>query len=366
MMRTLLLGIVLAVAGIPAVAQDRTLVFTDEVRLPATPVRDQGRSSSCWCFSGISFVESELIRQHALRDTASWPALSEAFVLSHSLHDRAVKYVRLDGALRAAPGSEGADVLEVIRLYGMMPREVFPAPDFTVETNLFRELTTSVRAYLKGIVNRRDKALSPGWLAAFDGLLAGYLGPVPETFEHGGRQWTAPEYRDSRQFDASAYINIASVTDVPYGETFVLPIMDNWRWTPSLNLPLDEMVAVIDKALDRGYTVHIAADITQRGHQRDGYATVVPEDASHTLALPGEEPVTTPESRQAAWDSKRTTDDHALHLVGRARDQYGRKFYIVKDSHGDYGPFHGYLYMSEEYARLNILHILVHEDVLRH
>lgn len=368
MKRTFAAALALVLAVLSAYGQDtdeRKLTFSDEIRIPVTPVRSQGRSSTCWCFSGISFVEAEIIRINKIKNEADYPALSEAYVIGKSLHDRAIRYVRLKGNLRAAPGSEGADVVEVIRKYGIMPREAFPAPDFTVRTTLFREFVTSVRAYLQGVVERRDKPLNPEWLKGFDGIVAGYIGSAPDTFSDGGRTWTPEEYRDKWKFDATQYASVASVTDVSYGETFVLEIMDNWRWTPSLNVPLDDMITLIDKAVDKGYTVHIATDTSQKGHQHDGYATVVPEDAPYTLSLPDEEPKTTPGLRQELFDAAITTDDHAMHLIGRAFDQYGRKFYIIKDSHGDYGQFHGYVYMSEEYVRRNVLHILVHKDILK-
>ena len=368
MKKTFILLFALAAAAPFSSAQEqaeRSLVFSNEVRVPATSVKSQGRSSSCWCFSGISFVESEIIRLNKIGKEADYPALSEAFVINKSLHDRGIRYVRLNGHLRACPGSEGADVLEVIRKYGIVPREVYPGPDFVNDRTVFREMTTSIRGYLKAVVERRDKPLNPQWLDAFDGILAGYLGGFPpESFSEGGKTWTPGQYRDKWKIDCSKYVNIASVTDVPYGETFVLEIMDNWRWTPSLNVSLDDFVGVIDKAIDMGYSVQIAADITQQGNKRDGYATVVEEGAPYTLAFPDEETKTTPALRQALFDAQINTDDHAMHLIGRAYDQFGRKFFVVKDSQGDKGLFHGYCYMSEEYVRRSVLHILVHEDVL--
>lgn len=356
---TLLTCLLLVAALLFARAEekDRNLVFSSEQRAPVTSVKNQGRSSTCWCFSGVSFVEAEIIRQNRIRKEADYPAISEAFILGRSLHDRAEKYVRLKGNLRAAPGSEGPDVVEVIRKYGFIPRNLYPLPDFSCDTTRFRELTTSVRSYLKGIVERRDKELSKYWIAPFDAMVEGYIGQRPEGFD-------AAAYRDRWKFDATQYVSVVSLTNVPYYETCVLEVMDNWRWTPSINLPLDEMVALIDRAIDRGYTVHIAADITQRGYNHDGYATLVPEDSDFSLALPEEEIKTTAEERQARYDAQVMTDDHAMHLVGRARDQYGRKFYVVKDSHGEYGPFKGYLYMSEEYVRMNVLMIMVHKSLL--
>ena len=345
--------------------EDRTLVFSNEKRAPVTSVKDQGGSSTCWDYSGISFVEAEIIRKKGIADPSQYPALSEAFILSHSLHDRAKRYVRLEGNLRAAPGSEGADVIETIGRYGIVPRDVYPMPAYAGERSRYREFTASVRTFLKGIVDRKEKVLRPGWMDGLDDILDGFLGAsAPTEFDAEGKHWTAEAYRDHLGIRPADYVSIASVTDVPYGESFVLEIFDNWRWTPSLNMPLDDIVGVLDKAVDMGYTVNIAADITQRGHQLDGYATVVPDDAPYTLSLPWEEPKTTPEIRQDLYDRKVTTDDHAMHLVGRAYDQFGRKFFVIKDSHGDYGHFGGYLYMSEEYVRRNVLHFLVHRDVL--
>ena len=359
MLKCLISATALFLALFPSYAgqTDRTLVFNSEKRIPVTSVKKQGRSSTCWCYSGVSFVEAEIIRKNRIKDESRYPSISEAFIISKSLHDRAEKYIRLDGNLRAAPGSEGADVVEVIRKYGIIPREIYPCPDFSLETNLFRELTSSVRSYLKGLVERRDKELSKEWINAFDGLVEGYLGPCPKDYD-------AVSCRDSWGFDASEYINITSMSNVPYHEMCIVEVMDNWRWTPSLNLPLDEMIEVIDRAVDKGYTVHIAADITQKGYPGNGIATLVSEDADYDVALPEEEIKTTPEERQDRYDRKITTDDHAMHLVGKARDQYGRKFYVVKDSHGEYGPFKGYVYMSEEYLRMNVLTIMVHKSIL--
>jgi len=58
---------------------DTTYVFTSIYDYPATVVKDQNRSGTCWAFAGISFVESEILKTKG--DTFD---LSEMYIVRYA------------------------------------------------------------------------------------------------------------------------------------------------------------------------------------------------------------------------------------------------------------------------------------------
>ena len=59
-MRTFILSCALALGALSTFAQGYQ--FTDVVKVPATPVKNQASTGTCWCFATTSFMESELLR----------------------------------------------------------------------------------------------------------------------------------------------------------------------------------------------------------------------------------------------------------------------------------------------------------------
>lgn len=352
--------------------------FTVVKELPVTSIKDQHRSGTCWCFSTLSLIESEILRTKGKEVN-----LSEMFVIGKSYHDRAVKYVRLDGHLNFAAGSSCGDVLHVINDYGIIPEEVYSGYNYGTEMPEQAELDAALKGYVEGIRKNPNRKLTTAWVKGFDGILEGYLGEVPATFTVDGVEYTTESYRDYLGINPDDYISLTSFTHHPFYEPFIIEVCDNWRWDSSYNLPLDEMVEVIYNALDKGYTVAWATDVSENGFTRNGIGVIPAEEkkvqggsdqekwigksAEKTddvkAELPKEMEITQ-EMRQDAFDRKTTTDDHGMHIYGLAKDQNGTNYFIVKNSWGKAGKYEGIWYISEPYVRYKTINIMVHKDAL--
>ena len=357
--------------------------FTTVKELPVTPVKNQYRSGTCWCFSSLSFIESEIIKAKNIKDTTSYPDLSEMFVVRNAYHDRAGKFVRLDGKLNMAAGSDFGDVIEVINDYGIVPQKVYSGMNYGTELPVQGELDAVLRAYVEAVVKNPNRTLTPVWQKGFDGILDAYLGPVPEEFEFEGATYTPASYRDALGIDTDQFISLTSYTHHPFYKPFALEVEDNWRWTQSFNIPLDEFVKVVDSAIEKGYTVLWGGDVSEIGFTRNGLAVLVDTKAKVTAGSDQErwvgkdadkpaekkaeqavEEEVTQESRQTMFDNKTSTDDHGMHLYGIAKDQNGKKYYLIKNSWGESGAYKGIWYMSENYLKAKTLNIMVNRNAI--
>ena len=357
--------------------------FTTVKEIPVTSMKNQANSGTCWCFSALSFLESEVIKAKNLKADA-YPDLSEMFVVRHSYHDRALKYVRLNGFLNFAQGSGFGDVLEVIRDYGIVPQSAFSGMNYGYELPAQGELNAVLKGYVQAVNTNPNKKLTANWIKGFDGILDAYLGEIPESFEVNGVTYTPETYRDFLGINPDDYVNISSYTHHPFYTQFAIEVEDNWRWGLCYNLPLDEFMAVIDNAVENGYTVAWGGDVSETGFTRDGLAILLdtnvkptgsdqerwtgpagsaPAAAPAKKELPKEMEVTQ-ESRQRMFDEKTSTDDHGMHLYGIAKDQAGTKYYLIKNSWGVTGAYDGTWYMSENFVKAKTLNFVVNKKAL--
>lgn len=374
-------------AGLYAQAQNHQKIkfpeysFTVERSNPITPVKNQASSGTCWAFSSIGFVESEIIRINGIKDSLKYPDLSEFFIVARSYSDRAEKYVRMDGALGFSAGSEGDDVLDVIRDYGMVPDREMTGMNYGTTLPRQSELDAVLKAYVDAVVKKPNGILTTAWKRGFDAIVAEYLGKFPETFVVEGKEYTPESYRDALNFNPDDYVSLTSFTHHPFYTWFPLEVCDNWRWNRSFNVPVDEFMQVIDYALENGYTLAWGADVSCPGFTRDGLAILVDSKAKKTAGSDQEhwtgkeegkpEPVAEPvektptqESRQTEFDNKTMTDDHGMQIFGVARDQNGKKYYMVKNSWGVTGKYNGLWYATEAFVKGQSLGITVHKSAL--
>lgn len=380
-------AVALALAAVSGLAQEKKdstvkkssdYEFTVIKENPITSVKDQYMSGTCWCFSALSFLESEVMKEKGL-DSLD---LSEMFVVSKSYHDRAIKYVRLDGHLNFAAGSSFGDVLHVIKDYGIVPQNVMPGLNYGTEKPEHFEMDEGLKGYVEAIAKKPNHELTTAWVNGLDGILAAYLGEIPETFETDGVTYTPESYRDWLGINPDDYVSLTSFTHHPYYSQFIIEVCDNWRWDSSYNLPLDEFMEVMYNAIDKGYTIAWGSDVSETGFTRSGVATVpdidrkpgagsdqekwVGKSEEKTVTPEGtaEEKVITPEMRQDGYDRKTTTDDHGMHIYGIAEDQNGTKYFMVKNSWGDTGKYHGIWYASDAFVRYKTLNIVVNKNAI--
>lgn len=347
---------------------------------PITPVKNQASSGTCWCFSGIGFFESEAIRINNIKNESEYPDFSEFYIVSNSYMERAVKYVRLDGKLGFSAGSSSGDVRETIRDWGLVPNADMTGMQYGTPLPKQAELDAVLKGYVDAVARIPNKTLSTAWKKGFQGILDAYLGPKPKTFTVAGKTYTPQEYRDALKLDMNNYVDLTSFTHHPFYTMFEIEVCDNWRHEQSYNVPIDELMAALDNAIMNGYTVVWGADVSDPGFSRDGVAMFVDVDASakagsdqeHWLGKEEGKPAPvvvvekqpTQESRQIDFDNKTMTDDHGMQIYGIAKDQNGNKFYMVKNSWGDTGKYHGLWYASEAYVKGQTLDLMFNKESL--
>ena len=382
-LKTFSIALAAALVALSASAQEKPKApeyeFTTVKENPITSIKNQYRSGTCWCFSALSFVESEILRTKGYELD-----LSEMFVVGKSYRDRAVKYVRLDGHLNFAAGSSFGDVLHVINDYGIVPQEAMPGFNYGTDKPEHNELDAVLKGYVDAVKKNPNRTLSTAWLNGFDGIVEAYFGEYPETFTYEGAEYTPASFAEHIGFNYDDYVNITSFTHHPFYEPFIIEVCDNWRWDSAYNLPMDEMMEVMYNAIENGYTVAWGSDVSEKGFTRDGLAVMPVEEkkaaagsdqerwvgkAAETpqeevkAELPQEMTITQ-EMRQDGYDRKTTTDDHGMHIYGLAKDQNGTNYFMVKNSWGETGKYNGIWYASDAFVRYKTVNIVVHKDAL--
>ncbi len=384
-MKKLLIPLALVFCAAALSAQPRPAMqfpdyqFTTVKANPITSVKNQYRSGTCWSYSAIGFFESEAIRLNKISDTLKYPDFSEFFVVSNSFRERAIKYVRLDGKLNFAIGSEADDVLDVIRDYGIVPNDAMPGLNYGTDLPVTGELEAVLNGIVDAVVKNPNRALSTAWQRALQAVLDEYLGKCPEKFMVDGKEYTPAAYRDALKINPADYVTITSFTHHPFYTKFAIEVCDNWRWDPAYNLPIDEFMTVLDNALNNGYTAAWGADVSNIGFTRDGLAVNVDaaastagsdqehwvgKDSGKAPEIKIVEKEATQESRQIDFDNKTMTDDHGMQIYGIAKDQNGKKYYMVKNSWGETGKYKGIWYATEAYVKGQSLDIMVHKDAI--
>lgn len=363
-------------------ADDEGYVFTPVKELKITPVKNQNRSGTCWSYSGIAFLESELMRMGKPELD-----LSEMFVVSHSYKDKADKYVRLHGKTNFAGGGSFYDVLYVLKHYGAVPQNVMEGLNYGEEMNVHGELDALTKAYVDAVVRNPNGKLSPAWKAGFDGVVDAYLGKLPESFTYDGKQYTPQTFASELGLNADDYVSITSYTHQPFYRPFVLEIEDNWRLAPSYNVPLNEMMEIMHNAINNGYTIAWGSDVSEKGFTRDGIAVVPDMEVLETsgsdqdrwvglsqkekdeefkkfISKPCKELEITQQMRQKGYDNYQTTDDHGMQIYGIARDQTGKEYFMVKNSWGTNNKYKGTWYASDAFVAYKTMNIVVHKEAI--
>ncbi|KAA6342015.1 Aminopeptidase E [termite gut metagenome] len=359
--------------------KEEGFVFTTIKENPITSVKDQNRSSTCWSFSGLSFLEAELLRMGKGEYD-----LSEMFVVHHTMIDRAEQYVRLHGEGSFMPGGIFYDVIYCLKHYGIVPQEIMPGIMYGESLPVHTELDAVAKAYVNAIAKGSLKKLTPVWKQGISAIYDTYLGKYPEKFIYQGKEYTPTSFVHSLKLNPDDYVSLTSFTHHPFYSEFAIEIPDNWRNGNSWNLPVDELMTLIDNAIENGFTVAWASDVSEQGFTRNGIAVIpdidrpdltgsdmarwtgmTPEDKRKELTLkPSPEQEITQEMRQTAFNNWETTDDHGMHIYGIAKDQTGKEYYMVKNSWGIKNKYQGTWYVSKSFVKYKTLNILVHKKAI--
>ena len=359
-------------------------VFTVVKEIPVTSMKDQNRSGTCWDYSTLSFFAAEI-----LKATGKKYDLCESFIANKTYMDRAIQVVRYHGDCQFAQGGSSEDVLATLKAHGICPEEAMPFPGslYGDSLNNFNEFFSVLEPYVAAVAKSSAKKISNAWKNGFQGILDAYLGKCPEKFTYEGREYTPKSFMQSLGLNLDDYVSITSYTHHPFYTGFAVEVQDNWRFPLSYNLPMEEMMQVIDNALEQGYTIAWGGDVSEDGFTRKGLAYAVDTKATESLAgsdmarwlklAPAKktsildslgckvpEVVPTQEMRQERFDNWELTDDHGMHIYGIAKDQNGKEYYMVKNSWGETGDYKGTWYMTKAFIAANTMDYLVNKKAI--
>jgi aminopeptidase C len=359
-------------------------VFTVVKEIPITSVKDQNRSGTCWDYSTLSFFEAEILKK-----TGKSYDLCESFVANKTYMERAIQVVRYHGDCQFAQGGSAEDVLATMKTHGIVPEGAMPFPGslYGDSLNNFNEFFSVLEPYVAAVSKSNAKKLSKAWKNGLQGILDAYLGKCPEKFTFEGKTYTPQEFMKSLGINLDDYVSITSYTHHPFYTAFAVEVQDNWRFPLSYNVPMDEMMQIIDNAVAEGYTVAWGGDVSEDGFTRDGLAYAVDSKKAQSLAgsdmarwlklaptkkrsiidslgVNVPEVVPTQEMRQERFDNWELTDDHGMHIYGVAKDQNGKEYYMVKNSWGETGKYKGTWYMTKSFIAANTMDFLINKNAI--
>ncbi len=318
------------------------------------PAKRQWWTNTCWCFSTTSFLESEVRRIHGKEIK-----LSEMFTVYWEYVERAREFVRTKGASLVDEGSESEAVLLRWKKYGIVRESDYTGlvggrtiPDHQL-------LIEEVRSYMEFVRKGAywDEATVVAGLRA---ILDKNMGRPPETIQVEGKGMTPLQFfRDVVRIDPGAYVSLVSFLYAPFFTEAEYTVPDNWWHSKSyLNVPLAEWYAALRDAVQAGYSLALAGDVSEPGYDGREDVAIIPG-----FDIP--EASIDQSAREFRFSNKTTQDDHGIHVVGFLR-KGDHDWYLVKDSSrsGQRGV-PGYYFYREDYVKLKMLAFMVHKDAVK-
>ena len=359
-------------------------VFTTIKENKITSIKDQNRSGTCWDYSTLSYFEAEILKK-----TGKTYDLCESFVANKTYMDRAIQVVRLHGDCQFSQGGSAYDPLYCLQHYGICPENAMPFPGslYGDSLNNFNEFFSILEPYVAAVAKSSASKISKQWKVGFQGVLDAYLGECPKSFKYEGKTYTPKTFAASLGLNFDDYVTITSYTHHPFWTQFAVEVQDNWRLPLSWNVPMEDMMRIIDNALENDYCIAWGGDGTEEGVTRTGRAHAVDTKKAQSLAgsdmarwlkltrtqktsmldslgctVP--EIVPTQEMRQERFDNWELTDDHGMLIFGIAKDQNGKEYYMVKNSWGETGDYKGIWYMTKNFIAANTMDYMVNKNAI--
>ena len=343
--------------------------FTEIIGLTNTSVKNQASSGTCWSYSTNSFLESEMVK------AGKTPVeLYPLFSARNIYNDKAETYIKMQGNSSLGDGGECHDVINMYAKYGAMPQSLYTGLHYGFSKNKFAEMQAVMKAMLDVYVKNPNGKLSPNWKEAYNAVLDSYLGKVPATFVWEGKEYTPKSFaKDVVGLNPNNYVEFLCYADKPYYQKTMMMVSDNWAMQEAYNVKMNDITDIIDNALKNGYTIAWATDVSEKSFSwKNGVAYVTEKDfddmtddeKKKMFDGPQPERVITPELRQEGINNYTTTDDHGMHIVGLAKDQTGREYYIVKNSWGTTNDYKGYLYVTKAYVQYKTTAFLLNKNAV--
>lgn len=325
-------------------------------QIDATDVKSQDQTGTCWSFSTTSFIESEI-----LRISGEKLDISEMYIARKIYLEKAENYLRYHGKANFSQGGLSHDFLRAMAKYGLMPEEVYSGKK-NANTHNHGKLEITLKLYLDSILN--FKTIDPHWKEEFETIIDQYLGPCKAIFTYKGKEYTPKSFAESLNINIDDYIGFTSYTHHPFYQKMILEIPDNFSHGQYYNLPIENLVELINSSIEKGYTVVWDGDVSETGFKPEkGVAVLLTEGSFIGDSLPIEQ-IPSQDLRQSTYESHETTDDHLMQITGIAKDQKGNLYYITKNSWGKSSGISGYVYMSEKYILLKTVSIYINKNTV--
>lgn len=343
-------------------------VFTDVINLDATSVKSQGSAGTCWSYSGNSFIESEMIRMKKKPVD-----IAEIFTARQVYLGKCRNYVLFGGNMGLGDGAELHDVMNIIKKHGAMPQEAYTLEDYGKGTLKSDDFQNKIKEILETFVKAKDNK-SATWVTDVNNYMDEKLGKLPETFKFEGKEYTPKSFaKEVIGINPNEYIEVSNYKDMPYYEKIVQPVTDNWSYDQLYNVPMTELTDIVDVALSKGFTLGWATDVSEPYFSWKNGVAFVPNTDLHNITAeekatffdaPKPEKEITEDLRLDGLYTMKTTDDHGMHIIGKAKDQNGKEYYKVKNSWGETNDYKGYLYVTKAYVQLKTTAIMVNINAL--
>lgn len=323
------------------------------------PPISQGSTSTCWCFSTISFLETEAYRLNGIR-----VKLSEMYTVYWEFVEKARRFIREHGKSLFDEGSEANAVTRIWSIYGVVPEEAYTGLLHGRKYHNHTAMVDEMKNFLQSI------KVSSSWdeeaaVTTIKSIMNYYMGVPPSDININGKKVTPLQYlKEVIKINPEDYVDILSYTQKPFYKQVEYEVPDNWWHDCSYyNVPLEVFMSALKGAVRKGFTVSIGGDVSEPGFDRNTQCAVIPDfDIPSTYI--------NDDAREFRFNNQTTTDDHGMHLVGFL-EKDGKDWYLIKDSgsgsrnNDPKAKEFGYYFFSEDYVKLKMMDFMVHKDAVK-
>lgn len=301
--------------------------MVSDILLPYSPVKNQASTASCWAFSLCSYWETE----NAIRCGLQTPDLeySPFYLARHKIIRMCERKMResILPIKRLPVGAMGQTAVDISHQCGMATFQSYQVSEKGQYAN-YRKMMRLIQLFV--------------WLGQATFIFRKpMLALIRKTIDHF---WLEQPEAASLIRKAMPEISFyTSFNHMPFNQDVVLPLPDNFEGWSFFNVPIDELILKMKDTLSHGHS------FVWQGCIRRGFSS------NKGLALLPESVIVNDNVRSEAFLSGKITDDHMMHIIGLAHDDTGRIFFVAKNSVGEVGPFHGLIYIEENFIKLNTI-----------